>query len=145
MKSWVIAKLLWNPDQDTDALISEFIADYYGCAAPYIQQYFDLCKDLVKPDTVMGIYINEWNPLYSDEFIAQAARILDEAASVSMNDEIIRHRVDLVRLQICFLRVMRSPQETANDGTKEWLIDFVIRHNIRMNEVIPTPEFVKKL
>jgi hypothetical protein len=42
MKSWVLSKLLWNPNLDTKALVSQFIIDYYGNAAPYIQQYFDL-------------------------------------------------------------------------------------------------------
>ena len=145
MKSWVIAKLLWNPDLDTDALTSEFIENYYGAASPFILQYFNLCRSLVKPDTVMGIYIHEWNPLFSDEFIAQSLKILDQAAECVKDDEIIRHRVDLVRLQVQYLRVMRNPEETAKDGTTAWFSDFVTRHNIRVNEPTATSDFVQKL
>jgi hypothetical protein len=146
MKSWVIAKLLWNPELDTEALTSEFISNYYDAASPYIQQYFDLCKGLVKPDTVMGIYINQWNPLYTDAFITEAKALLDKAVeSVKDADEAIRHRVDLVKLQIAYLRVMRNVEETAADGTREWLGDFILKHDIRVNEWVKTEDFVKSL
>ena len=146
MKSWVIAKLLWNPELDTDALTSEFISYYYGAAAPYVQKYFDLCRSLVKPDTVMGIYIDHKNPLYTDEFIKEASSLIKAAVgSVKDEDETIRHRVDLVRLQTEYLRIMRNPQETASDGTKEWFIDFVLKHGIRINEVTKTEKFVESL
>ena len=146
MKSWVIAKLLWNPELDTEALTSEFISNYYDAAATYIQQYFALCKGLVKPDTVMGIYINQWNPLYTDAFITEAKALLDKAVeSVKDADEAIRHRVDLVKLQIAYLRVMRNAEETAADGTREWLGDFILKHDIRVNEWVKTEDFVKSL
>ena len=146
MKSWVIAKLLWNPELDTEALTSEFISNYYDAASPYIQQYFDLCKGLVKPDTVMGIYINQWNPLYTDAFITEAKALLDKAVeSVKDADEAIRHRVNLVKLQIAYLRVMRNVEETAADGTREWLGDFILKHDIRVNEWVKTEDFVKSL
>ena len=146
MKSWVIAKLLWNPELDTDALTSEFISNYYGAAAPYVQKYFDLCRSLVKPDTVMGIYIDHKNPLYTDEFIKEASSLIKAAVgSVKDEDETIRHRVDLVRLQTEYLRIMRNPQETASDGTKEWFCEFVLKHGIRINEVTKTEKFVESL
>jgi hypothetical protein len=40
---------------------------------------------------------------------------------------------------------MRNPQETASDGTKEWFIDFVLKHGIRINEVTKTEKFVESL
>ncbi len=32
MKAWVMAQLFWNPDQDEDALVREFLKGYYGSA-----------------------------------------------------------------------------------------------------------------
>ena len=125
---------------------SGFISYYYGDAAPYIQEYFNLCRRQIKPDTVMGIYIDQWNPLYTDEFIKEAADLLDKAAeSVKAQDETTRHRVDLVKLQIQYLRTMRYPQETIADGTREWLGDFLTKHGIRVNEWVKTEDFVKSL
>ncbi|MCK7541625.1 MAG: DUF4838 domain-containing protein [Marinilabiliales bacterium] len=42
LKQYYISKLLWDPDLDGDSLISRFINTYYGAAAPYIREYFDL-------------------------------------------------------------------------------------------------------
>lgn len=36
MRTYVVAKLMWNPDQDTDSLMLRFMRGYYGPAAPYI-------------------------------------------------------------------------------------------------------------
>lgn len=46
MKSWVLAKLMWDPSRDARALQREFIRDYYGEAAPAIQQYNDMLWDM---------------------------------------------------------------------------------------------------
>ncbi|MBR5483753.1 MAG: DUF4838 domain-containing protein [Alistipes sp.] len=135
MKSWVLSKLLWNPNLDTKALVAQFITDYYGNAAPYIQQYFDLCHSLIKDDTVMGIYIDENNPLYTDEFVTEANSLLTQAKkAVAECDEDIRFRVDLVGLQIDYLRLLRTPQEAAADGTRDRVFEFVRKHNILFNE-----------
>lgn len=143
MKAWVLSKLLWNPNLDTNALVAQFIEDYYGAAASYVQQYFNLCQSLVKENTVMGIYIKESNPLYTDEFVDEARKILDAAKqAVASADEEMRLRVDLVCLQIDYMRMMRKPLETQQDGTYERVIEFVRNHNIRLNEFINLDRFI---
>jgi len=42
LRSWVLSRLLWNPNQDDRALIREFVSGYYGAGGPYIQEYIDL-------------------------------------------------------------------------------------------------------
>ena len=144
MKSWVLSKLLWNPNLDTKALVAQFITDYYGDAASYIQQYFDLCHSLIKDDTVMGIYIDENNALYTDEFVAEADSLLKQAKqAVAECDEDIRFRVDLVGLQIDYLRLLRTPQEAAADGTRDRVFKFVRKHNILLNEWQSVEETIK--
>jgi hypothetical protein len=143
MKSWVLSKLLWNPNLDTRMLVEQFINDYYGEAAQYIQQYFDLCHSLIKDDTVMGIYINEKNPLYTDEFVAEGKNILELAKqAVAKADDATRHRVDLVALQMDYLRLMRNPEETKSDGTYDRFCDFIRKHNIKANEPMPVEVFI---
>jgi alpha-glucuronidase len=143
MKSWVLSKLLWNPNLDTRMLVEQFINDYYGEAAQYIQQYFDLCHSLIKDDTVMGIYINEKNPLYTDEFVAEGKNILELAKqAVAKADDATRHRVDLVALQMDYLRLMRDPEETKSDGTYDRFCDFIRKYNIKANEPMPVEVFI---
>ncbi len=42
LRAWVLAQLLWNPQQDDRALIDEFLDGYYGKAAPAIRRYLEL-------------------------------------------------------------------------------------------------------
>ena len=135
MKSWVLSKLLWNPNLDTKVLVAQFINDYYGPAATFIQQYFDLCHSLIKDDTVMGIYIDENNPLYTNEFVTEANNLLTQAKeAVAECDDDMRLRVDMVGLQIDYLRMMRTPKEAIADGTRDRVFDFVRKHKIYLNE-----------
>ena len=135
MKAWVISKLLWNPYQDTQKLVLEFITDYYGEAAPYIKEYFDLCHSLIKEDTEFDIYIDANDPLYTDEFVAKAKEILTKAQqAVASADEEMRLRVDMVALQIDYLRMYRTPEQTLADGTNDRVWAFARKHEIRMGE-----------
>lgn len=135
MKAWVISKLLWNPYQDTRKLVSQFINDYYGEAASCIQQYFDLCHSLIKDETVFDIYIDANAPLYTDEFVREAREILNKARqAVASSAEDMRLRVDMVALQIDYLRMLRTPKETLADGTNERVWAFVRKHQIRIHE-----------
>ena len=135
MKAWVLSKLLWNPYQDTQMLVAEFINDYYGEAAPYIKKYFDLCHSLIKEDTEFDIYIDANDPLYTDEFVAKAKEILTKAQqAVASADEEMRLRVDMVALQIDYLRMYRTPEQTLADGTNDRVWAFARKHEIRMGE-----------
>jgi hypothetical protein len=44
LKSWVSAKLLWNPAWDENALAHDFLQGHYGKAAPALEEYEALLK-----------------------------------------------------------------------------------------------------
>lgn len=39
LQSWLITRLMWNPEQDLDGLIADFTDHYYGSAAPLLRRY----------------------------------------------------------------------------------------------------------
>ena len=41
LKCYLQSKLMWNPDQDVEALIDRFMKGYYGSAAPIVRKYFN--------------------------------------------------------------------------------------------------------
>ena len=143
MRSWIVSKLLWNPDLDTHKLVEEFIGDYYGEAAPYILQYFNLCHAQINNDTELGIYIDDRNPLYTNEFIAESIQILDQAKqAVAESSDEVRHRVDLVALQMDYMQLMRNPLEARENGTYDRFCDFIRKHNVLVNEYTSVEEFI---
>lgn len=135
LRIWVLNKLLWNPEQDTMALVDDFIGGYYGAAAPYVKEYFDLCHAQLKDDTVLDIFYVESHPIFSEEFLKRANELVDKAReAVENEDDELKYRVDLVRLQMKYLHLVREPHEALEDGTYDYFVDFIRRHKIRVLE-----------
>jgi hypothetical protein len=45
LRAWLLAHLMWNPALDEQKLIDEFLAGYYGPAAPHLRAYLDLINE----------------------------------------------------------------------------------------------------
>ncbi len=57
LKSYLLAKLLWNPQAHADSIIREFTDGYYGPAAPWIRKYlYRLQNELLKSGERLDIY-----------------------------------------------------------------------------------------
>ena len=135
LRAWVLNKLLWNPEQDTMALVDDFIGGYYGAAAPYVKKYLNLCHKQLKDDMVLDIYYVENHPIFSEEFLKRANELVDKACQAVENESNeLKYRVDLVRLQMKYLHLVRKPHEALEDGTYDYFVDFIRRHKIRVLE-----------
>lgn len=133
LRSWVIAKLMWNPELNTAALAEEFIKGYYGKAAPYIQQYYYSVQRLVRADTHPTIYCGEHDPMYTPAFCTDATMILERARAAA-EDETIRNRVDIVRLQMLYLNALRKKKTALTDGTWDEFKQLAKKFNARPSE-----------
>ena len=142
MKSWTVNQLLWNPEQDTDSLVNIFINGFYGKSAPRVMDYYRLCQSLVKPDIHFGIYIRENHEIYNDEFLRQAFILLDEAAQLAGGD-VIRQRVERLRMQPLFLHCMRHQEQSKQDGTWDELVRLMRKYNTRPRENQSLDDFIK--
>jgi hypothetical protein len=135
LRSYVISRLLWNPDCDVEKVIDDFVYGYYGRAGKQVRQYFDLLYSGITPDTHMHIetgnykQLTAWDKLFSDEFIAKSGAIFEEAAKVADNDEIL-HRVELASLPVLYLKCKRTPVLARNDGTYAKFTEVVKREGI---------------
>ena len=69
LRAYMLAKLLWNPDETPD--VEGFMEAYYGGGAPYVQQYLNYIHSKVK-DVHFNLVVsaaNLWNNLIPDEDI----------------------------------------------------------------------------
>ena len=145
LKAWLLARLLWNPDQPVQPLIEEFVRAYYGAAADAVLKYIQMCRDLVTPQTVLGIFIRHNHELYNDDFTAAARRLLDDARKLVAGDSALVARLDRVRLQPMFLHVMRSPEAAAADGTRDEYLRLIRENRYRPREHRDVEAFIKEL
>ncbi|NLS93271.1 MAG: DUF4838 domain-containing protein [Planctomycetaceae bacterium] len=113
LRAWILAKLLWNPDQDVEPLYRDFFEGYYGPAAGPIRQYFDELQALVKPDeNVLQIWNPPTAPYYTDAFFDRAAKLWTEAEALVKDDPALSYNVRMSSLPVIYARLMRWPATT---------------------------------
>lgn len=110
--AYLLARLLWNPDADADAIVDAYYADLYGAAADQIRAYDALIEarwtaavarqidelstearyflEKGAADEMRGVLLSAWQPILGD------ARALLTAALQNTDSENVRARVQRV-------------------------------------------------
>ncbi|MEN6545816.1 MAG: DUF4838 domain-containing protein [Armatimonadia bacterium] len=100
LQNWVMFKLMWNPDQDLQKLITDFTDRYYGPAAPLIREY----SARLEADTRKMPERMSWNAPAAQfrhltpELILWSERLFDRAEATVASDPVILMRVKQARL-----------------------------------------------
>ncbi|SPE37858.1 Glycosyl hydrolase family 67 (modular protein) [Candidatus Sulfopaludibacter sp. SbA6] len=120
LRSYVMAKLLWDVKADANKLIDEFLDGYYGKAAKPMRAYFDLMQRQVRmaPDGMgkhIWIYDRPSAPYLSDEFLANARELFRQAGAAAESDA-VRTRVRKARLGIEYVALTRAKKFTVEGG-----------------------------
>jgi len=106
LKQYFIAKLLWNPDLNSDSLISRFIDKYYGNAAPFISEYFELSHSTLKAvaDTVSldiyGLPSYYFRSFLTRDLVNQYHDLMNRAEEAVVNDSASLSRVLRARMSV---------------------------------------------
>ena len=119
LRTYLIAKLLWNPDADVAALTADFLKGYYGPAAPYIGDYIRLLHDSIdKTHGDLGIYGFPWDGIktyLTPALIAKYEKLFARAeASVAASPEFAA-RVKFARLPLDFAVLEISKRNPTPD------------------------------
>jgi hypothetical protein len=99
MNTWLILQLMWNPDQDERALVEEFLAGFYGGAAPFLLEYLDLTAG-----ALAGKRLHAHRQPNADwmnlETMTQATTLFNKAGEAVAADPVLTSRVDRARLSL---------------------------------------------
>jgi hypothetical protein len=107
MRTWVLAHLLWDPSRDQENLQREFLAGYYGPAAPHLEKYLKIVNAPAKESAFrVGCY-NKDTKFLTDRAIERAAACFDEAERAAANDWSFRYRVRRERLAVDHVALLR--------------------------------------
>ena len=122
LRTWIMAKTLWNPAYDTDRAIGEFLAAYYGPAAGSVREYLDLVHhQTADKNWHMRIFSKPADlPYLRAETMAQAAAIFDRAEAAVAADPVRLHRVQVARLPVMYVQIV---QAGPNDARIAALVD----------------------
>ena len=103
LSGYLGAKLLWNPNYDTDLAINEFLSGVYAEAATPLRLYLDLFHDAVKdPATRMGIWIGPDAAFLTDAIMERADTLMDAAEKAVAHRPEVLERVRIARLSTDF-------------------------------------------
>lgn len=142
LKSWVVTQLMWNPDQNTEELVAQFVCDYYGGASNDILDYYNLCNSLINENSHMTCFSDPTKAPYTDEFNNEAYRILYRALENSGN-EIIAERVQKVLLQPMALECVRHPNDFFNQGKWADFKSQILKYNAWITSHVSSKMFIE--
>ena len=105
LRSYLTAKLLWNPDCDIEALRAQFLKEYYGIgAAPFIKKYIDLIAEKMTASKrkldIYGNPVNEFDSYLTPDLIETYGGLFDKAEAEAEADPERLERVVRCRLPI---------------------------------------------
>ena len=105
LRSYITAKLLWNPDQDFDALLKEFTEGYYQEAGPYIEKYVQLIHSKIQEDNDFFLFLygdpsEAFSSYLNPELLKTYSNLFDDAEKVVADDQVLVNRVKMARLGI---------------------------------------------
>ncbi len=110
LKSYLIARLMWDPDQPVKPLIDEFLTGVYGRAAPLIARWLDLVHEPARTHNVhASIYDSPSASYFSAELLRQGERLFDAAEFRTSGDALALEAVQRARMALEYLQFMRSP------------------------------------
>ncbi|MBO4526916.1 MAG: DUF4838 domain-containing protein [Victivallales bacterium] len=114
-RAWIIAHLLWNPNDDEAKLTKEFYNGYYGAAAPHLLAYQDfLCDTFIATGQKLHSSrdISSW---LTPEALVKARAIYAKAEEAVKDDPILSRRVRRERLVLDHACLLYQVGETRRE------------------------------
>jgi len=106
LRTYLIAKLLWNPDINVDSLMDDFLRGYYGAAAPFLRTYIDTMHDSLQASgQQLGIYgfpLPMKRGYLADDCMTVYTQLFNEAERAVGTDTVMLKRVQTARLPLQF-------------------------------------------
>ena len=136
LRAYLRSKLVWNPrmtEEEFNTLIEEFLADYYGDAAPYMAEYLKLlcdgervsCTDMYTPMyTFYQTVEQRGSTAVSQELLDQCQELFDKAFAVETLTEAQREHLECTSIHLLMVRYSYFPKGDRNE--KKELYDTII-------------------
>lgn len=140
LRTYLISKLLWNPYENVDTLMNDFLTGYYGAAGKPIRRYIDEMREaLIASDKPLGIFgsPNEAADSYlTRPLIEKYGMMFDDAEKAVADSADILERVRIARLPLDFAIMEQSKKNFYGDhgafvkAGDKWVVNPEIRSMI---------------
>ena len=105
LRSYLTAKLLWNPNADANAIMDEFLDGYYREAAPFIKTYITTIHEELAKDTSFFLFLygdpsQGFESFLREELLISYAKLYNKAAEAVADQPEVLQRVQTAGLSI---------------------------------------------
>lgn len=137
LRAYMIAQQLWDPYQDDEVIMNDFLNGYYKEAGPFLKKYINIQKKALLES---GMKLNIFgNPIAAKETYLSASlmeeynRLFDDAENAVSDQPEVLERVKIARLPLLYaeLEIARS------EGTSDRGIYMKVDGKIEVRETIP--------
>ena len=136
LRSYLMAKLLWNPDASVDDIITEFTNGYYHEAGSFVKSYVDLIHKELKnyPKFFLFLYgdpSQAFNAYLNPDLLKQYVTLFNKAENAVADKPEILNRIKVARLSIDYAvleacRKSVSKSFTITENTKTLVENFML-------------------
>jgi hypothetical protein len=107
LRAWVMARLLWNPYQNADKLVNEYLHGVYGKAFKPMRAYYDLMHaQVLAPDRHLHVFDRVTEEMWPESVVSQMEILHDQALELAQGDETASYYVKKSRLAVTYLRLI---------------------------------------
>lgn len=130
LRTWLVSKLMWNPDADVDSLKRVFLDGFYGPAAPYIDKYLTLMEGALLGSRIpLWIYdspVTHKNGMLNPVLLKTYNDLFDKAEATVAADSALLDRVRRSRLSLQYseLEILRTDPSRDTKRVEELLDTF---------------------
>ncbi len=120
LKAWVLAKLLWNPALDAEALVKEFLDGYYGPAGAKIGAWLeDLNRSAASTGEKIGCYTPPSARYLSFDLLLRGWKHFDAALGAVRGRKDLTERVLAARLPLLYTLIMNWRRFRAEAASRK--------------------------
>lgn len=109
LRTWLVSKLMWNPEADVDSLMTVFTNGYYGDAGPYIKRYLQLQQGALLGSRIpLWIYdspVTHKDGMYAPYLMKMYNELFDSAEASVSGDATLLDRVRRSRLPLQYVEL----------------------------------------
>jgi hypothetical protein len=123
LRAWLLARLLWDPQQDDKALIKEFLEGYYGKpAAEPIYGYLESMHEASKGVSLRCFLSTENQPYLNFSTLSKAERLWQQAEDSARGDseKLLRVRMAHLPVRCAFLRAWSRLRNQCAEQKGTW-------------------------
>ncbi len=118
LRSYLMAKLLWNPDADENKIIDDFVNGYYGEAGIFIKEYISLIHQELQNDPGFFLFLygdpsQGFHSFLSAEMLDKYNKLFNKAEAATRDKPDILARIKTARLSTDYASLEAARQNLS--------------------------------